>query len=148
MSDNAAVSVSRVIDAPREEVFRAWTDPEEIKRWFGPGEFHTPEADVDLRPGGSYRFVMHPPEGNPMPISGTYQEIDAPERLVYTWKWEVDGMGDTESLVEVEFRDAGEDRTEVVITHSRYEEAHTGEPYRMGWEGGLDKVEAMFTKAG
>ena len=145
MSDE--VTVSRVIDAAPEEAFRAWTDPEQIKRWFGPGEFNTREAEVDLRPGGSYRFVMHPPEGNPMPISGTYHEIDAPKRLVYTWQWEVPGMGDDESLVEVEFRDAGEGRTEIVLTHSRYPEAHTGEPYRMGWEGGFDKFEALFAKA-
>lgn len=145
MSDE--VTVSRVIDAPREDVFHAWTDPERIKQWFGPGEFRTPEAEVDLRPGGSYRFVMHAPEGQTMPISGTYQAIDEPERLVYTWKWEVEGMGDDESLVTVEFREAGDDRTEVVITHSRYPESHTGEPYRMGWEGGLDKVERLFGKA-
>ena len=68
MSDE--LTVSRVIDAPREEVFRAWTDPEEIKRWFGPGEFKTPEAEVDLRPGGSYRFVMQAPDGNTMPVIG------------------------------------------------------------------------------
>ena len=51
MSDE--LTVSRVIHAPRDEVFRAWTDPEQIKRWFGPGEFRTPEAEVDLRPGGA-----------------------------------------------------------------------------------------------
>jgi uncharacterized protein YndB with AHSA1/START domain len=145
MSDE--VTVSRFIAATPADVFRAWTDPEQVKRWFGPGEFHTPEVDVDLRPGGGYRFVMHAPGGNPMPISGTYKEIDEPSLLVYTWKWEVEGMGDDESLVRVEFRDAGNGRTEVVITHSRYPDAHTGEPYRMGWEGGLDKVERLFGKA-
>jgi uncharacterized protein YndB with AHSA1/START domain len=141
------VTVSRVIPGAREDVFRAWTEPEQIKRWFGPGEFHTPEAEVDLRPGGGYRFVMVAPGGNPMPIIGTYHEIDEPALLVYTWKWEVEGMGDDESLVRVEFNDAGEDRTEIVITHSRYPAEHTAEPYRMGWEGGLDKVEALFAKA-
>jgi uncharacterized protein YndB with AHSA1/START domain len=146
MSDE--VTVSRVIPATREEAFKAWTDPEQIKRWFGPGEFNTPEAEVDLRPGGAYRFVMHAPEGNPMPISGTYQAVDEPGLLVYTWKWEVEGMGDDESLVKVEFRDAGDSRTEIVITHSRYPQEHTGEPYRMGWEGGLDKVEQIFAEAG
>ena len=145
MSDE--VTVSRVIPATREDAFKAWTDPEQIKRWFGPGEFNTPEAEVDLRPGGAYRFVMHAPQGNPMPISGTYQEIDEPGLLVYTWKWEVEGMGDDESLVKVEFRDAGDSQTEIVITHSRYPEEHTGEPYRMGWEGGLDKVEKIFAEA-
>jgi uncharacterized protein YndB with AHSA1/START domain len=145
MSDE--VTVGRVIDAPPEDVFRAWTDPERIKRWFGPGEFTTPEAEVDLRPGGSYRFVMHAPGGDAMPISGRYEEIREPDLLVYTWKWEVEGMGDEESLVRVEFRPSGDSQTEVVITHSRYPAEHTGEPYRMGWEGGLDKVEELFPEA-
>jgi uncharacterized protein YndB with AHSA1/START domain len=145
MSDE--LTVSRVVDASPAEAFRAWTDPEEIKRWFGPGEFNTPEAEVDLRPGGGYRFVMHAPGGNPMPISGTYHEVEEPSRLVYTWKWEVPGMGDDESLVSVEFRDLGGDRTEIVLTHSRYPDAHGPEPYRMGWEGGFDKFETLFAKA-
>lgn len=145
MSDE--VTVQRVVDAPPGDVFKAWTDPELIKRWFGPGDFNTQEATVDLRPGGAYRFVMHAPEGNPMPISGTYQEIDEPRLLVYTWRWEVEGMGDEESLVRVEFNPADDDRTQVVIKHSRYPAEHTGEPYRMGWEGGLDKVEQIFERA-
>jgi len=144
---NDEVTVERVIDAPPHDVFRAWTNPDEIKRWFVPGEFQTSEATVDLRTGGGYRFVMHAPDGSPMPISGIYQEIDEPELLVYTWKWEVEGMGDEESLVRVQFRPLEDERTQVVITHSRYPEAHTGEPYRMGWEGGLDKVERLFGEA-
>jgi hypothetical protein len=56
-------------------------------------------------------------------------------------------MGDDESLVRVDFTPVGEGATRVVITHSRYPEAHTGEPCPMGWEGGLDKVEQMFARA-
>jgi uncharacterized protein YndB with AHSA1/START domain len=145
MSDE--LTVTRIVDAPPGDVFRAWTEPDEIKRWFGPGEFETPEAEVDLRPGGGYRFLMQAPGGHGMPVIGTYEEIDPPHRLVFTWQFDVEGMREDPSLVSVEFRDAGDDRTEVVIKHSRYPEAHGPEPYRMGWEGGLDKVEAMFTRA-
>lgn len=57
------VRITRIIDAPREDVFRAWTEPDEIRRWWGPGEFTCPEAEVDLRPGGEYRLAMQPTEG-------------------------------------------------------------------------------------
>jgi uncharacterized protein YndB with AHSA1/START domain len=86
--DDHTLRMSRVFDAPREEVFRAWTDPAELKDWWGPGEFTCPEAAVDLRPGGTYRLVMQPKEGNAMVLGGTYRDLEPPERLVYTWRWE------------------------------------------------------------
>ena len=90
---------------------------------------------------------MQAPDGNTMPVVGTYEQIQPPDFVVYTWQFDVPGMdGDEPSLVRVDFRDAGEDRTEVVITHSRRPESHRPEPYRMGWEGGLDKVEALFAR--
>jgi uncharacterized protein YndB with AHSA1/START domain len=61
MTAEETVRIARIVDAPREEVFRAWTEPEEIRKWWGPGEFTCPEAHVDLRPGGSYRLAMVPP---------------------------------------------------------------------------------------
>jgi uncharacterized protein YndB with AHSA1/START domain len=64
-AESDTVQVVRTIDAPPAEVFRAWTDPEQIRRWWGPGEFTCPEAEVDLRPGGSYRLVMQPVAGDP-----------------------------------------------------------------------------------
>jgi uncharacterized protein YndB with AHSA1/START domain len=81
------VRIERVIAAPREQVFRAWTDPEVLRRWWGPGEFTTAFAEVDLRPGGEYLLVMQPPHGDPMHLAGTFREVVAPERLVYTWRW-------------------------------------------------------------
>jgi uncharacterized protein YndB with AHSA1/START domain len=139
------VELRWIIEAPREEVFRAWTDPAELRRWWGPGEFTCPEAEVDLRPGGSYRLVMQPTAGDAFVLGGTYREVDPPSRLVYSWRWETGPAADgSESLVTVEFRDHG-DETELVLTHSDYPEAHGAAPYRMGWEGGLVKFEALFT---
>ena len=64
------VRITRIIAAPREEVFRAWTEPEQIRQWWGPGEFTCPEAEVDLRPGGSYRLAMQPTAGDPFILGG------------------------------------------------------------------------------
>ena len=102
MTDGPRIRVSRVLPAPRERVFHAWTDAESLKRWWGPGLFTTPEAFVDLRPGGRYSLVMQPADGERLRLAGTYLEIEPPARLVYTWRWEA-GVPDTEeSLVTAE----------------------------------------------
>jgi uncharacterized protein YndB with AHSA1/START domain len=83
------VIVRRVIAASRERVFRNWTEPEQLTRWWGPGGFSCPAAEVDLRPGGTYRLVMLAPGGAPqMSVTGTYRTVDPPALLVYTWRWD------------------------------------------------------------
>jgi uncharacterized protein YndB with AHSA1/START domain len=145
--DADKVQIVRTIPAPREQVFRAWTDPDQLRRWWGPGEFTCPEAEVDLRPGGTYRLVMQPPRGEPFVVAGTYREVEPPARLVYTWRWETGPAADgSESLVSVEFREQGE-RTELVLTHTDFPASHGPAPYEMGWEGGFDKFERLFTRS-
>jgi uncharacterized protein YndB with AHSA1/START domain len=143
MSD-VKVEIRKVLDAPRDRVWRAWTDPEELKRWWGPGAFTTPDASVDLRPGGRYVLVMLPPGANePMRLAGTYREVVPPERLVYTWRWESGNPDTTESLVTVEFRDLG-GRTEVTLTHDGFAEGAPLEMYSVGWEGGFEKLRGLL----
>ncbi len=79
-----SLSITRTFAAPRERVFQAWTDPEELKKWWGPDGYTTPSAEVDLKVGGSYRFAMKPPGGEVFFLSGEYREVRAPEKLVYT----------------------------------------------------------------
>jgi len=142
------VRITRIIDAPQEEVFRAWTEPEIIRRWWGPGEFTCPEAEVDLRPGGDYRLAMQPTAGDPFIVGGTYREVEPPSRLVYTWRWETGPAADgSESLVAVEFHPRGA-QTELVLTHTEFPASHGPAPYKMGWEGGLDKLGAVFEGSG
>jgi uncharacterized protein YndB with AHSA1/START domain len=145
--DPGRVEIVRTIDAPRARVFNAWTDPAELRRWWGPGEFRCPEAEVDLRPNGAYRLVMQPTAGDPFVLAGTYREVTPPERLVYTWRWETGAAADgSESLVTVEFRDRGE-QTELVLVHTEFPECHGAAPYRMGWDGGLDKLERSLAQS-
>jgi len=73
-----------VFDAPRELVFKAWTEPEHLKQWWGPRGFTNPVCDVDLRLGGAWRIVMRGPDGAEYPCQGIYREIVPPERLVFT----------------------------------------------------------------
>ena len=76
--------ITRVLDAPRSQVFSAWTDPVQMAKWWGPHSVTNVVSDMDVRPGGSYRIVMHGPDGTEYPIKGTYRRIDPPARLVMT----------------------------------------------------------------
>lgn len=76
--------LTRLIDAPREKVFRAWTDPELLKQWFAPRPYTTPMAELDVRPGGSNLVIMRSPQGQDMPNRGVYLEVVENERLVVT----------------------------------------------------------------
>ena len=82
----------RVIDAPREKLFKAWTDPELLKQWFAPLPWTTPRVEIDVRPGGSSLVVMRGPDGNEFPNPGVYLEVVKNERLVatdaFTKAWE------------------------------------------------------------
>jgi uncharacterized protein YndB with AHSA1/START domain len=84
--------LTRLIDAPREKLYRAWTEPELIKQWFAPLPYTTPVAELDVRPGGASLVVMRGPDGVDMPNRGVYLEVVPNERLVvtdaYTRAWE------------------------------------------------------------
>jgi uncharacterized protein YndB with AHSA1/START domain len=76
--------ITRVINAPREKVYRAWTDPEQLKQWFAPKPWTTPVAELDVRAGGSNLIVMRGPDGKDFPNRGVYLEVVPNERLVFT----------------------------------------------------------------
>src|SRR5260370_33691510 len=83
-ANERTVVITRVLDAPRELVFRAWTDAKHLARWWGPKGFTNPVCEVDARPGGALRIVMRAPDGAEHPMTGVFREIMAPARLVFT----------------------------------------------------------------
>lgn len=136
-----ALNLTRVIRAPRDRVFAAWTDPELLKQWWGPGPVTCPEAEVDLREGGGYRIANREPDGKVVWISGTFERVRAPEELVYTWR-----MGEaagSPTLVRVVFRPHPEG-TELVLTHERFAVEAARDMHLQGWNGCIDKLEAML----
>ena len=86
------VQVSRRIPAAAAELFRAWTEPDQLRRWSCPEGAEVSEATVDLRVGGRYRIRMTGSAGGVFTVSGAYREIDPPRRLVYTWDWEEEAL--------------------------------------------------------
>ena len=132
--------VARTFDAPRERVFQAWTDPALLKKWFRPDDsFTTLLTKVDLRVGGKYRLQMRRPDGDFHTCVGTYREVKAPERLVFTWQWEKDGgepdFGEVEPeqmLITLEFHTRGK-QTEVILTQENFASVESRDRHEHGW---------------
>ncbi len=82
------IHISRIFNAPRELVYRAWTEPEMLVHWFGCAAFSTKSATADARVGGAWRVVMRSPEGEDFPAYGTFEELTPVERIVLTHQWE------------------------------------------------------------
>jgi uncharacterized protein YndB with AHSA1/START domain len=135
MSEGIVLVVRRTLRASQERIFDAWTRPEHLRAWWGPRPVTCSGAEVDLRVGGGYRIANALPDGKTVIIEGTFQRIERPRLLVYTWR-----MGEHEpvpSLVTVRFEPRGE-RTEVVIVHEQLPNAEVRESHVQGWNGCLD----------
>jgi uncharacterized protein YndB with AHSA1/START domain len=129
--------LERTFRAPREAVFRAFTEREQLMRWWGPKGYTVPRCELDARPGGAWRTVMRSPEGTEMVVGGVYREVRAPARLVFTWAWETDGRPGHETLVTLEFHDR-EGTTALVVTHETFETTDGRDRHREGWSSSLD----------
>lgn len=140
MTDDVnTLEIVRLLDAPPERVWQAWTAPEALARWWWPERFRT-TYEVDLRVGGAYRFrTADLSDLGVLGISGTFLEIEPPRRLVYTWRWEHDAGQQTE--VTVEFLDRG-GSTELRVTHRGFADEQDRENHVRGWNDCLDRLVA------
>jgi len=145
---DTTLQIKRTFAAPREKVFRAWTDPRALTRWFAPSDdFSTPLAEVDVRVGGKYRIQMKAPDGVLHTVNGVYREVKPPEKLVFTWSWEPGGGScgtpGYETLVTVEFHERG-NSTELVLTHEGFMDSTERDKYNQGWTGCLNRLPKGF----
>jgi uncharacterized protein YndB with AHSA1/START domain len=140
-SIESRLKVSRTIRASRQRVFRAWTEPELMMRWFVEDDAEMSVCEIDLREGGRYR-LEGTVGGRAWRIQGEYLEVRPPERLVYTWAWDNDpalGEPSGDTRVTVEFRDRGKE-TELVLTHERFQTAKARDEHNTGWIECLDRL--------
>jgi uncharacterized protein YndB with AHSA1/START domain len=129
------VRVSQRIRATPERLFRAWTDPNELARWWrmeGDG-WAFAGASLDVRVGGAFRLSMTGPDGKAHVAIGEYQEVRRPTRLAFTWEWEDLNARVGDTLVTVELNDIGDGLTEVVLTHERFSDAARVAGHEKGW---------------
>jgi len=146
------ITLTRVFDAPRDRVWKAWTDPQHLARWWGPKGFSNPVCELDARVGGSWRIVMRAPDGAEYPCGGVYREIVALERLVFTnIATDKDGKPIIDGLTTVTFADAGGGKSKLTL-HTRgtalvdYAAAYL-QGMETGWSQSLDRLEAFAAGA-
>jgi uncharacterized protein YndB with AHSA1/START domain len=144
------VLLSRVFDAPRALIFRMWTDPLHLAKWWGPRDFTNPVCELDLRVGGRILIHMRAPDGKLYPMAGTFREIVAPERLVFTAVAEDrNGHAVLEGLVTVTFEGQGE-KTKLTVREKAVALAPVAGPMiagmETGWAQSLFRLETAVTK--
>ena len=138
-TDEAQFTITRIFDAPRELVWRAWTESADAAEWWHPRgiEIKAGSVAVDARPGGRYAYTMvNPADGAEYPTVGVYREVDPPRRLVYTWRPSWDDYAETTVRFDLVPTATG---TRVLVTHSGFgnraeQAAGTGE----GWKRVLE----------
>lgn len=159
MVKTKTIHITRVIDAPRAQVWDAWTNPEHLKHWWGPRDFTAPHIKTDLRKGGKYLYAMHGPAGTDfdkdMWSGGEYKEVIPMEKIVAS-DYFADEQGNKvngkdvgmpgewpdEMLVTVTFEDAGEGKTKLTLVHEGHP-ADFADMAEGGWNESLDKFQKV-----
>jgi uncharacterized protein YndB with AHSA1/START domain len=142
------VTLTRVFDAPRALVFKAWTDPKMLARWWGPHHFTNPVCEVDLRPGGKIRIDMRGPEGTVYPMTGVFHEVDKPQRLVFsTTPLDEDGEPMFEVLNTISFEEH-EGKTKLTVQARVVKTTAVAAQYldgmEAGWTQSLERLEEIL----
>ena len=137
------LEISRMLPAPRDAVFAAFTEPEQLSKWWGPKGFTIPRLDFEPRVGASYRIEMQPPEGDAFHLTGEFREVERPERLAFTFVWEPADADDIETVAELSFRDLDES-TEVSLSQGPFKTDERLELHRDGWGDSFDRLERLL----
>jgi uncharacterized protein YndB with AHSA1/START domain len=139
-SDQRTLVLTRMLDAPRELVFQAWTHPKHLVRWWGPTDFTLPHCEQDFRVGGNYRFCMRAPDGSDHWVRGEYTYFDPPSRLVFTWLRE-DAEGDIwcDTVVSITLEQHGT-RTKLILEQTTFATVAHCDEHAIGWNQCLDRL--------
>lgn len=140
--------ITRVFDAPRRLVFKAWTDPAMLVRWMGPRQYPAVSYRADVRPGGAWRACLRATgDGPDYWQGGVYREVVPDRRLVFTFAWDPPHPAHgAEMLVEIDFADQ-DDRTRMVFRQTGLPSAAERDGHRGGWTSTFDRLEALLAAA-
>ena len=139
--------ITRVFDAPRSLVFKAWTEPERLKQWWGLRGAVTLSCELDVRPGGLWRTRAKGPDGGEFVSHCVFQEIVEPERLVFTFAWEdADGKPKRETLVTITFVEQN-GKTLLTFHQGIFESVTARDGHEEGWRGFFDHLSDYLPQA-
>jgi uncharacterized protein YndB with AHSA1/START domain len=140
-----SLSITRHYPVAPEKVWRAWTDPQALSHWFGPGDADSvTRAELDVRPGGRYRIAFRTQDGEEHEVSGEYQEVETNRKLAFTWAWK--STPERVSLVTVEMRPSGEG-CELNFLHERFFDRQARDNHERGWTGTFEKLDSFVVSS-
>jgi uncharacterized protein YndB with AHSA1/START domain len=137
--------ISRTFDAPIELMFQLWSDINHFQKWMGPEGFDCPEMDMDFRVGGKYRGMIRSKDHGDSWFAGEYREIEAPTRLVFTWKWDTGPSGEVTSLITIRFSEHN-GQTTMTFHQTPFLNAERRDSHYQGWTSLFNKLAAYAAK--
>ncbi len=140
------VEAGRSFPVSADQLYKAWTDPEQLKQWWKPMGNTLQNVTNDIRQGGTVRYVF---ADNKLNISGEYLEVKENEKLVYTWKWELpnDPVRNADYMLTVEFKSSG-NGSDLRVLQENFEDEESLYPHQEGWEKGLSELEQFLSGGG
>jgi uncharacterized protein YndB with AHSA1/START domain len=146
LAEKPSLSLQRHYPVAPEKIWRAWTDPQALAKWWGPGPGEPVSlAELDVRAGGRFRIVFGGPDGKAHECAGVYQEVVPNKKLVFTWCWP-NSTPERISLVTITFS-AVNNGTELNFTHEQLFDEKARDDHKRGWTGALDKLEQFLNAA-
>jgi len=142
-----SLRIERSFAAPREQIFRAFTEPALRSQWLRPGDdWSVPATELDPRVGGRYRDVFRSPDGLEFNETGELRELRRPERLVYSCRFEGGGVLEPDMLVSIDLHDLGKGKTRLVLEQSGYHERKNRDEQEQGWPAFLDQLAKLLAR--
>jgi uncharacterized protein YndB with AHSA1/START domain len=142
-SRETRLHLEKILVVPRERVFAAFVDAEQLRRWWGPAGFTVPRLEFSAVEGTNYRIAMQPPDGDVFVICGTFRAVEPPRRLGFTFIYEEPDPDDQETLVTLTF-DSTDAGTRVILDQSPFTTTARLELHREGWADTLERLERSF----
>jgi len=140
-AEKTSLEIVRFIKAPTDRVYDAWTDPAQLREWFGPENVRTRNIEADVRVGGEYRWDLTNSEGEEMSAFGEYKELIPGKKIVFTWQWDDDEAWENRtSVVTIELAKR-RDGTELRLRHERLPSEESRDRHNEGWNSLLDRLE-------
>ena len=144
--EKTSLEIKRFLKVPRNRVYQAWTDPAQLRKWFGPENVRTRDLVAETRVGGQFRWDLTNPEGEEMTVEGEYRDLQPGRKIVFTWQWQDDETWENRnSVVTVELSDAA-GGTELRLLHEQLPSEESRDNHNEGWNSLLNKLDKFLNE--